>query len=104
MMHARPWELRYDLASTHVLLWVANAGRSGTPTPDVHLFLYDRYWRLAEYHAEKGHRRRAAALRERAVQHYRLSGHDGPPFAAALALGRPRTLSFTEARGPNDAA
>lgn len=68
------WRLRSDVLSTKVLLWVAGAGRSGEPTPEVHRYLYDRYWRLAVEHERKGHRRKAAGCRSKAELHYRLSG------------------------------
>jgi hypothetical protein len=89
--------------STRVLLWVASAGRDGEPTPDVHLYLYDRYWRLAEHHRSAGHVRRAATLHHKAETHYRKAGHDDPPFAAAMALPlpRPRVLTRAVARRPD---
>lgn len=93
------WRLRADLLSAKGLLWIAGAGRSGDPSPQVHLYLYDRYWRLAVVMERKGRASRAAAYRARAVEHYRLSGHDGPPFAAALALPRPGVFAFTRAIG-----
>jgi hypothetical protein len=86
---ASAWRLRADLLSAKSLLWIAGAGRSGDPRPEVHLYFYDRYWRLAVVMEQKGRTSRAALYRAKAVEHYRLSGHDGPPFAAALALPRP---------------
>ena len=101
-----PWALRADVLSTRVLLWLAGGGRLGEPTPDVHLYLYHRYWRLAEYHARCGHAQRAARSRRKAEEHYQQSGHDGPPFAAAMALAIPRPLLFTRAvaEPPDNAA
>jgi hypothetical protein len=97
------WRVRADLLSTKALLWVAGAGRGGEPTPDVHLFLYDRYWRLAVHHEQCGHKRRAERFRSKAELHYRLSGHDGPPFAAAMAVARPRGFLHTHAAAsPSD--
>ena len=94
------WKLRADLASARALLWVAGAGNRGEPTPEVHLYLYDRYWRLAKHHERAGHGRRAAALRRKAELHWSRSGHDGPPYAAALALPwtRPRVLTWAVGR------
>ena len=92
-----PWRLRADILSTHALLWVAGAGRSGDPLPEVHLYLYDRYWRLSEYHASHGRQVKASKLRRKAEEHYRASGHDGPPFAAAISMSVPRPSVFTRA-------
>ena len=105
-----PWGLRSDLIITNAILWVAGAGRLGEPKPEVHLYLYDRYSRLAGYYERRGNRTRASRLRIKAEAHYRHSGHTGPPFAAAMAMLRPRSPFFTWAvgkrdyRGPNDAA
>jgi hypothetical protein len=102
--------LRIDLATAHGLLWVARAGRAAEPAPEVHLFFYDRYSRLARYHERRGHRQKARRLRARAVDHYARTGDDGPPFAVALAMPVPRPPLFTRAvatrriRGPDDAA
>jgi hypothetical protein len=86
-----PWTLRSDLLTTHVLLWVVGAGRLGKPTPDVHLYLYDRYWRLAHYHAERGNVAKASRLRSKAEEHFTRSGYPGPrPPAAAMAMPHPR--------------
>lgn len=57
-----PWELRSDLSVTRTLLWVAGASRRGEPKPEVHLYLYDRYWRLAEHCDRRGNRKKAARL------------------------------------------
>lgn len=64
----------------------------------------------AEYYRGRGQRKKAARLYEKAEAHYRRSGHPGPPFAAAMAMPRPRSPFFTwavgtrDARGPDDAA
>ena len=106
----RPWGLRGDLLVTNALLCVATARRSGEPKPEVYLYLYDRYRRLAEYYARRGKRKKAARLHDKAEAHYRRSGRPGPPFAAAMAMLRPRSPFFTwavgnrEPRGPDDAA
>src|SRR5262245_66593746 len=74
------------------------------------LELYDRYWRLAEYYARRGKRKKAARLHDKAEAHYRRSGRPGPPFAAAMAMPRPPSPFFTwavgnrEPRGPDSAA
>ena len=53
------FQLRLDIVWVLFLLRVLTAGRRGEPKPEVHLFLGDRYWRLADYHAEKGSKRKA---------------------------------------------
>ena len=106
----RPWGLRGDVIVTNALLWVVTVRRAGEPKPEVHLYLYDRYWRLAEYYERRGKRKKAAYLYAKAEAHYRSSGQSGPPFAAAMAMPRPRSPFFTwavggrEPRSPNDAA
>jgi hypothetical protein len=105
-----PWGLRGDLVVTNALLWVVSVRHAGEPRPEVHLYLYDRYRRLADYYQRRGKRKKAAGLYEKAEEHYTRSGRPGPPFAAALAMPRPRSPFFTwavgnrEPRGPNDAA
>jgi hypothetical protein len=106
-----PWGLRTDLIVTHALLWLAGARRGGEPKPEVHLYLHDRYSRLAEHYDRRGNGEKAARLRVKAEAHYRRSGHTGPPFAAAMAMSRPRPPFFTRAvaedrdsRDPKDVA
>lgn len=105
------WRLRYELLSTHVLLKLAQAASGGgAPRPEVHLFLADRYERLAHYHRRRGAAGRARELAAKAEWHYHESGLDDPPRAAAMAMPRPRPHVFTDARGrplrrpPDDAA
>jgi hypothetical protein len=105
-----PWGLRGDLIITNAILRIVDARRVGEPKPEVHLYLYDRYSRLAEYYDRRGKRKKASRLRAKAEAHYSRSGHTGPPFAAAMAMPRPRSPFFTWAvgrrdhQGPNDAA
>src|SRR5207237_9800037 len=105
-----PWQLRGDLIVTNAILWVVSARRVGEPKPEVHLYLYDRYSRLAEHYERRGRRKKASRLRAKAEAHYQRSGHTGPPFAAAMAMTRPRSPFLTwavgkrERCGPDDAA
>ncbi|HKQ60480.1 MAG TPA: hypothetical protein VJS92_04295 [Candidatus Polarisedimenticolaceae bacterium] len=48
------WRLRRDIVSIRALLWLTRSSGRGEPTPDVHLYFYDRYWRLAQHHARAG--------------------------------------------------
>ena len=104
-------KLHADVAWVLALVWVAKAGRGGEPQPQVHYYLGDRYFRLAERYEARGSLRRARLHRERAERHFRASGFDPRPPAAALAMPIPKRPTFTEAIGwyvnsepPNDAA
>ena len=99
-----PWGLRGDVIITKAIFWVATARRAGEPKPEVHLYLYDRYSRLAEHYERRGRRKKASRLRAKAEAHYQRSGHTGPPFAAAMAMPRPRSPFFTWAVGDATAA
>jgi hypothetical protein len=45
------WRLRWDLWSVQALVRLALVGRDADARPEVHLFLADRYARLAACHA-----------------------------------------------------
>jgi hypothetical protein len=107
-LRTNPWRIRADLLSVRVLMWVAMASRRGELRSEVHLFLYDRYWKLAEIYERKGNHRKAGRLKKKAEDHWNRSGHDGPPFAAALAMPFPsvrsRTWAVSGRDDPEDAA
>ena len=92
------WGLRVDLASAKALLWVGLRSESSDLRPEVHLYLYDRYWRLGVCHEKAGRIRKAREFKARAEHHWRLWGGGGPPVAVATAMRpqRPsaRTLAF----------
>jgi hypothetical protein len=94
-----PWALRLDIASTRVLLWLARPSESRPLRPEVHLFLADRYGRLARVHARSGRRELARRSDEKAAHHFRLGGGEWPPPAVAVAMAIPRHPLFTDARG-----
>jgi hypothetical protein len=96
-----PLQLRYDLASARVLLWVAGAGRRGEMRREVHLFLADRYGRLALYYRSQGNVRKANRIDARAAWHY-AAGGPPPPSAAAMAMPIPRPPARTSAIGVPD--
>src|SRR2546422_11359499 len=98
-MEATVWQLRFDLASARALLWVAPASGTGEVEPDVHLYLGDRYRRLADHHFRHGRRGRAERLDAKARWHLRLGGGDDLPPAAALAMPVPPRPTFTRAIG-----
>ena len=65
---------------------------------DSHLFFYDRYSDLADYHWLKGRRTKAERLAAIAEAHYAAAPDDDePPKAAAMAMPVPRPRTFTNA-------
>jgi len=93
------WELRYDVWSIRVLAAISVARRLGTLKPEVHVFLGDRYERLADHHRRRGAPTRAHRLVEKARWHYAQAGFDDFPRPAAIAMPVPRPRVFTDARG-----
>lgn len=105
------FSLSADLLTARALVWLATAGRDAELTPEAHLYFFDRYTRLARYHLARGRIERAARFQARADEHYIGSGGgDGPPYAAAMAMPRPRRFIRTDAVSrtridrPDDAA
>lgn len=104
------WALSIDLWSAKVLVWFASVGRDAVLTPEAHLFFFDRYRRLADQHRARGHISKAKRLAQKADEHYRAGAGDGPPYAAAMALPRPKRFVRTDAvsrvrlDSPDDAA
>jgi hypothetical protein len=102
--------LQLDLMTAKALVWAVSVGRDAELTSEAHIFFFDRYRRLAEYHRGRGHAARARRLQAKADEHYRLGGGDGPPYAAAMGMPRPRHWVATDAvgrhhlGGPDDAA
>ena len=101
--------LRLDLITAKALVWVVSVGRAQLTT-EAHLYFFDRYQRLAEYHRRRGHKARAQRLQARADEHYNLGGGEGPPYAAAMGMPRPTHWLATDAvsrhhlKGPDAAA
>jgi hypothetical protein len=99
-----------DLVTAKALVWVATVGRDAELAPEAHIYFFDRYQRLADHHRRRGHTTRARRLQAKADEHFRLGGGDGPPYAAAISMPRPRRWLATDAvsrhhlRGPDDAA
>jgi hypothetical protein len=102
--------LRFDVVTAKILVWVASVGRDAELTSEAHLYFFDRYQRLANVHRRRGHSARARRLQAKADEHYRLGGGDGPPYAAAMGMPRPKHWFATDAvshlhlGGPDDAA
>jgi hypothetical protein len=103
------WSLTADLVSARVLVWVASVGRQAELTEDAHRFFYDRYYRLARHHRAHGRAARAQRLEAKAAEHD-TGNLDGPPYAAAMAMPRPRRFVSVDAVSrstfdpPDDAA
>lgn len=90
-------------------MWLASWGRDAELRPEAHLYFFERYSMLAQYHRERGRLEKARRFEAKAEAH-RVEPLDGPPYAAAMAMPRPRRLVITNAvssrtfDGPNDAA
>jgi hypothetical protein len=90
--------LTLDLWSARALVWLAGVGREAELTQSAHLYFFDRYRRLAKWHRRRGRLDKAARLHAKAEQHFNASGgEDGPPYAAAMAMPRPRRFVETSA-------
>ena len=105
------WSLAADLLSARALAWTASWGRVAELTPEARIYFFDRYRRLAEWHRARGRMAKARHLEAKADEHYRAGGGvDGPPYAAAMAMPRPRRFVRTDAMSrhriddPDDAA
>jgi hypothetical protein len=91
------WRLRLDIGTTHALVWIANPTGRRLLNPEVHLYLADRYGRLARHHRLHGNARRAERLERKAERHFELGGGDAPRPAAAMAMPIPRPPTFVDA-------
>jgi hypothetical protein len=89
--HAR---LLLDILSMKVFVWLL--GRDGELL-DSHLFFFDRYSDLADYHRRNGRTEKAERLAAMAEAHFRAAPDDGPPEAAAMAMPVPRPPVKTNA-------
>jgi hypothetical protein len=104
------WSLMFDLVSARALVWIAKWGRDSELTADAHVYFFDRYRRLAAVHRSRGQLDKAKSVEAKAEKHYRPGYDDGPPYAAAMAMPRPRRwiqtdmISKSHLDGPDDAA
>ena len=97
--HAR---IVVDIVSMKVFVWVLGQLFTWAVDPnggilDSHLFFYDRYSELAEYHRSKGHIAEAARLSTLAEDYYQAAPDDDEPEAAAMAMPVPRPRINTNA-------
>lgn len=92
------FSLIVDLWSAKALVWIASVGRDAELIPDVHVYFFDRYCRLAQYHRARGRMERAQRFEAKALDHYQSAGGDDePPYAAAMAMPRPTRFIRTDA-------
>jgi hypothetical protein len=90
-----------DIFSMKLFVWVF--GHHGELL-DSHLFYFDRYRDLADYHRSKGRSEKASRLEALAEAHYDAAPDDDPPDAAAaqaMPIPRPpiRTNAVSTTRG-----
>jgi hypothetical protein len=83
-----------DILSMKLFVWVL--GRNGELL-DSHLFFFDRYSDLADYHRSKGRTAKADRLAAIAEAHYQAAPDDDEPEAAAMAMPVPRPPVNTNA-------
>jgi hypothetical protein len=92
-----------DIVSMKVFVWVLEQLFTWAVDPnggilDSHLFFYDRYSDLAEYHLSKGRTAKADRLAAIAEAYYQAApDDDDEPEAAAIAMPVPRPLVRTNA-------
>src|SRR3954464_11154929 len=83
-----------DIWSMKLFVWVL--GRNGELL-DSHLFFFDRYSDLADYHRAKGRIAKADWLAAIAEAHFEAAPDDQRPDAAAMAMPVPRPPTRTNA-------
>ena len=106
------WRLRMDVAWIHVIRRMVDPAGRRQLNPEVHLYLADRYARLAQCYDGLGNQKKTARFKEKAAHHFHLGGGNRPRPAAAMRASVPEPRTFTEAigkpfesdEGPDDAA
>ena len=91
-----------DIMSMKVFVWVLGELFTWAVDPnggilDSHLFFFDRYSELAEYHRIKGRTATADRLAAIAEAYYQAAPDDDEPEAAAMAMPVPRPRISTNA-------
>src|SRR4029077_12424040 len=88
LAHAR---LLLDIASMKIFVWIL--GHNGELL-DSHLFFFDRYSDLADYHRQQGRIAKADRLAAIAEAYFQAAPDDDePPEAAAMAMRVPRAMT-----------
>jgi hypothetical protein len=93
------WSLSFDVASAKAIMWFTSFGRDSELTSELDDRLFDRYSRLADYHRNRGHADKAKRFEAQAKKHLVDEPAGGPPYAAAMAMPRPRRFVYTNAVG-----
>jgi len=91
-----------DIMSMKMFVWMLGqlfewAADENGGILDSHLFFYDRYSDLADYHRLKGRTVKAERLDAIAEAYYQAAPDDEPPEAAAMAMPVPRPPVNTNA-------
>jgi hypothetical protein len=91
-----------DIVSMKVFVWVLGQLFTSAVEPnggilDSHLFFFDRYSDLAEYHRLKGRASKVDRLAAIAEAYYQAAPDDDEPEAAAMAMPVPRPWMNTNA-------
>lgn len=96
-MHAVRAQVRLlvDILSMKLFVWMF--GHNGELL-DSHLFFFDRYSDLADYHRHKGRTAKADRIAAIAEAYYQAApGDDEPPEAVAMAMPVPQPPTITSA-------
>jgi hypothetical protein len=91
LAHAR---LLLDVVSMKIFVWMF--GHDGELL-DSHLFFFDKYSDLADYHRQQGRIAKADRLAAVAEAYFQAAPDDEPPEAAAMAMRVPRPMTRTNA-------
>jgi hypothetical protein len=92
LAHAR---LLLDIVSMKIFVWML--GHDGELL-DSHLFFFDRFSDLADYHRQQERITKADRLAAIAETYFQAApGDDEPPEAAAMAMPAPRPMTSTNA-------
>jgi len=85
-----------EIITTRVLMWLANPTGRHAFQPHVHLYLADRYGRLATIHRRRARFIDSNRLADTAAFHAAIGDELAPPPAAALAVGSERRRVLVE--------
>jgi hypothetical protein len=89
-----------DIMSMKVFVWLLGFSSVADPNGgilDSHLFFYDRYSDLAQYHRAKGRIAKADKLEAIAEAYFQAAPDDDDPKSAAMAMPVPRPPVKTNA-------
>ena len=87
--------LLLDVVSIKIFVWML--GHDGELL-DSHLFVFDKYSGLADYHRQHGRIAKAYRLAAIAEAYFQAApDDDGPPEATAMAMQVPRPMTSTNA-------